>query len=207
MIYCDNHILIWDKPAGIATQDHGDKPGLESLVKLWVKKKFNKPGAVFLVPTHRIDKPVSGLVLFARTSKALSRLQEMMRNREIRKTYEAKVSPRPRENEAVLIHYLAHDEYRAHVEDVPFDGSKYAELSYKCLSQESGNIALLQVELVTGRYHQIRAQLAHIGSPILGDKKYGSSYPYKPNGIALVAKKLQFIHPVSKIEIHVKSLL
>lgn len=186
IIYCDNHILVVDKPAEIATQ-----PDLEILAKAWIRKKYNKPGNVFLEPIHRLDKPVRGLVLFARTSKALSRLQAMMRAREIKKTYIALVEGSLPKKEGTLKHHLSHGSHRAHIDD---DG-KGAVLHYRVLEKKE-KTTLLEIELETGRYHQIRAQLATIGCPVVGDKKYGSHMPYKC-GIALTHVKLEFTHPVT----------
>jgi len=183
----DNHILVAEKPAGIATQ-----PDFTDMVKVWVKKTYNKPGAVFLHPVHRLDKAVSGLVLFARTSKALSRLQAMMREHQIKKTYLALVEGKLPAKEGTLVHKLSHSTLRAKVDP----NGKEAILHYKVIKQENDS-TLLEIHLVTGRYHQIRAQLAAIGCPIIGDEKYGSKKPW-PKGIALKATGLQFEHPVTK---------
>lgn len=187
IIFCDNHLLVVDKPAGIATQ-----PDLVDAAKAWVKKKFNKPGNVFLEPAHRLDKPVSGLVLFARTSKALSRLQAMMRKREIRKTYFALVEGRLRDQEGTLKHRLVHDEFHARVDEK----GKEAVLHYRVLSTQK-KYTLVEVVLETGRYHQIRAQFSAVGCPIVGDQKYHSTHPFS-EGIALQHQKLEFKHPISK---------
>ncbi len=187
IIFCDNHILVVDKPADMATQ-----PDLVELAKAWVKKKYNKPGNVFLEPIHRLDKPVSGLVLFARTSKALSRLQQMMREKKIRKTYQALVEGCPAKKEGTLSHHLRHGSHRAHVDKE----GKEAILHYRILEKRGKN-TLLEIELETGRYHQIRIQLAETGYPVVGDTKYGSKTPHHP-GIALSSVKLEFTHPVTQ---------
>lgn len=187
ILYHDNHLLVVDKPPDVATQ-----PDLEEAAKAWVKVKYQKPGAVFLQPIHRLDKPVSGLVLFARTSKALSRLQEEMRARKIEKVYLAWVEGAPPESEGKLVHYLEHGSFRAHLSKT----GKEAILHYKLLEKKKEN-SLLEIHLVTGRYHQIRAQLAAVGCPILGDDKYGSQKPW-PKGIALCHAEMRLIHPVTK---------
>ena len=194
IVYVDNHLLVVEKPAEMATQ-----PDLTELAKAWVKQKFNKPGNVFLHPIHRLDKPVSGLVLFARTSKALARLQEMMREREIEKIYHAWVEGTPPEPQGTLVHHLKHGEFKAQISS---DG-KESILDYKIIKREKGN-ALLEIHLVTGRYHQIRAQLSAIGCPILGDDKYGSKKKW-PKGIALHHAEMRVLHPVTKQALVFKS--
>jgi 23S rRNA pseudouridine1911/1915/1917 synthase len=190
--FCDNHLLLVDKPAGIPTQK-----GIDLVAKEWIKKKFEKPGNVFLEPVHRLDKPVSGLLLFARTSKALSRMQEAMRERSIQKTYYALVEGIPPIPEAVLENLLIHDSYHARVVEHQEKGAKEAKLFYRVLKTEEG-LSFLEIELYTGRYHQIRAQLSFIGCPILGDAKYGSKRSYPLEGIALHHGRLSFPHPVSQ---------
>lgn len=191
VIYVDNHILLVNKKAGLPTQtsEHSAEC-LHELAKQWVKKEFNKPGAVFLEPIHRLDKPVSGLVLFARTSKALSRLQEEMREGRIKKTYYAKVEGKLPDQAGTLKHSLLHDDHRARVVS---QGGKLAILHYKV--SERG---VVEIQLETGRYHQIRCQFSAIGCPIVGDKKYGSRTAYREDAIALHHGKLEFIHPVTK---------
>lgn len=185
IIFCDNHLLVVEKSAGIPTQ-----PDLVDLAKAWVKKEFKKPGNVFLEAVHRIDKPVSGLVLCARTSKALSRLQEMMRKRTIRKTYIAIVEGKLPQ-EGTLKHYLVHDEYRARIAPE----GKEAILHYRVIGYQ-GNLNLVEVVLETGRYHQIRAQFSAIKCPIVGDEKYGSKRQFR-EGIALHHQMVEFKHPVT----------
>ncbi len=194
ILLCDNHLLIVDKPAGIPTQ-----PALSELAKAWVKKKFNKPGNVFLEPIHRLDKPVAGVVLFARTSKALSRLQEQMRGRRIEKIYYAWVEGTPPHDRAQLRHHLIHGSFRA---EISLTG-KEAILEYQIMKKKNNQTAL-RIRLHTGRYHQIRAQMAAIGCPILGDTKYGSSSPGK-EGIALVSQELKFTHPITHAQLRVQS--
>ncbi len=198
IVFCDNHLLVVLKPVGISTQPHEDQEtNLLDQAKAWLKKEFQKPGNVFLEPVHRLDKPVSGLVLFARTSKALSRLNEMMREKGIEKTYFAWVEGKLLHNEATLEHHLFHDEHKARVVDSSHPQGKLARLHYLQINQKDGK-TLLEVRLETGRYHQIRAQLAALGHPILGDAKYGSSQSWKKDQIALHHGKLKFTHPVTK---------
>ncbi len=196
MIYCDNHLLIMNKPAGLSTQPSKDNDkSLLQEAKLWLKKKYNKAGAVFLEPIHRLDKPVSGLVVFARTSKALSRLQEAMRSHQIERIYQALV-----EKEAqggVLEHYLVHEEHKARIVPSTHPEGKKAILHYTYLGRvKKGH--LLEIRLETGRYHQIRVQLSASHLPILGDEKYGSKIPFKKGEIALHHAKVTFAHPVTK---------
>lgn len=194
VVYSDNHLLVVEKPAEMATQ-----PDLTELAKAWVKKKYNKPGNVYLHPVHRLDKAVSGLVLFARTSKALSRLQEMMRERRIKKTYHALVEGKLSEDQGKLVHHLIHGSFRA---EVSKEG-KESILEYRVLKHQQG-VSLLEINLITGRYHQIRAQLSAIGHPVLGDEKYGSKRSW-PKGIALHHSELEFEHPVTKESLVLKS--
>lgn len=181
----------------------GDKP-LSEVVKEYIKDKYNKPGEVFLGVVHRLDRPTTGLVIFARTSKALTRINELFKNRETEKTYWAVVKNKPRENTGELVHYLKRNEKnntsKAHSKEVP--ESKLASLEYK-LIKELNNYFALEINLHTGRHHQIRAQLAAIGSPIKGDLKYGFDRSNIDGGIHLHARKLVFIHPVTKNEISV----
>jgi 23S rRNA pseudouridine1911/1915/1917 synthase len=187
IVYSDNHLLVVEKPAEMATQ-----PDLTELAKAFVKKKYNKPGSVFLHPVHRLDKAVSGLVLFARTSKALSRLQEMMRNRKIIKIYHALVDGDLPAKQGRLVHHLIHGSFRA---EISKEG-KESSLDYQVLKREKG-ATLLEINLITGRYHQIRAQLSAIGCPVLGDEKYGSKKTWK-KGIALHHSEMRFEHPVTR---------
>lgn len=200
VLYEDNHIIVVNKAVGEIVQ--GDKTGDETLadkVKAYLKEKYQKPGAVFLGVVHRLDRPASGAVLFAKTSKALSRLNAMIKNRQIKKTYWAVAANKPPALAATLIHYLTRDEAQnksfAHEKEVL--NSQRAELSYKIIG-ENQNGWLLEIDLLTGRHHQIRAQLAAIGCPIAGDVKYGFGRPNKDGGICLHARTLEFVHPVSK---------
>lgn len=190
VLYLDNHLLVVVKPAGLLTQPSPTSiDSLEERAKAYLKKHFDKPGAVYLHAVHRLDKPVSGIVLFARTSKALSRLQAQQRAREIRKIYFAKVDPIPKKKRGELRHKLHHGSHKAQVSKK----GKEAVLTYEVM--EDG---WLRIELLTGRYHQIRAQLSAIGSPIVGDEKYGSCKQYYACAIALHHGEISFIHPVTK---------
>lgn len=200
VLYEDNHIIAVNKTNSEIVQ--GDKTGDEPLsetLKKYLKEKYNKPGEVFLGVTHRLDRPVSGVVIFAKTSKALTRLNEMFRNQEVKKTYWAIVKDRPAETEGRLEHYLVRNEKQnksvAHTKMVP--NAKKASLSYKLISH-SDNYVLLEVQLETGRHHQIRCQLAKMGCPIKGDLKYGFPRSNPNGGISLHARYVEFVHPVSK---------
>ena len=200
VIYEDNHLIAVNKTCREIVQ--GDKAGdtpLSEILKAWLKEKYAKPGNVFVGVAHRLDRPVSGLVLFAKTSKALARLNEMFRTGDIKKTYWAIVKNSPPTEEGTLEHWLVRNEKQnksyAYTEEKP--NSKKAILHYKLLAR-SDNYYLLEVDLKTGRHHQIRCQLAKMGCPIKGDLKYGSERSNKDGGISLHARKAQFIHPVSK---------
>ena len=200
VIYEDNHLIAVNKTCREIVQ--GDKTGdtpLSEILKAWLKEKYAKPGNVFVGVAHRLDRPVSGLVLFAKTSKALARLNEMFKNSEVKKTYWAIVKNSPPTEEGTLEHWLVRNEKQnksyAYTEEKP--NSKKAILHYKLLAR-SDNYYLLEVDLKTGRHHQIRCQLAKMGCPIKGDLKYGSERSNKDGGISLHARKAQFIHPVSK---------
>lgn len=200
VIYEDNHIIVVSKTASEIVQ--GDKTGdtpLSELVKHYLKEKYNKPGNVFIGVTHRLDRPVSGLVVFAKTSKALARLNEMFKNGDVHKTYWAIVKNCPQETEATLEHYLVRNEKqnKSYAYDREKPGSKKAILHYKLIGH-SENYFLLEVDLKTGRHHQIRCQLAKIGCPIKGDLKYGFPRSNPDGSICLHARRVSFIHPVSK---------
>lgn len=203
VLYEDNHLIVINKRVGDIVQGDktGDKPLVE-VVKEYIKDKYDKPGEVFLGVVHRLDRPTSGIVLFAKTSKALTRLNLMFKNHDIQKIYWALVKNKPERNQDKLIHYLKrnpkNNTSKAHIKEVP--ESKEAILEYK-LIQSLDNYHLLEVELHTGRHHQIRSQLSAIGSPIKGDLKYGFDRSNPNGGINLHARKLSFIHPVSKEEI------
>lgn len=200
IIYEDNHLVIVNKSSGVLVQ--GDKTGdttLLDMIKDYVKVKYEKPGDVFLGTVHRIDRPVSGLVVFARTSKSLERMNEIFRRRDVQKTYWAVVKQRPAELKAKLTHWLIKDEARnittAYDTEVP--GSQKAELNYTVLGKLNDHY-LLEVNPITGRPHQIRVQLSTIGSPIRGDVKYGFAKANADGSINLHARKLYFIHPIKK---------
>lgn len=200
VLYEDNHLLALNKPAGLLTQpNESAAPSLEDLAKDYIKKKYRKKGSVFLHPIHRLDKPVSGIVLFARTSKALSRLNSQMRARTIQKTYAAKVEGHLKKKSGELRHALTHRSHHAKVKKTA--ASKEAVLSYT-VKKDYAHSTLLLITLHTGRYHQIRAQFSHIGHPILGDTKYGATQ--KNLRLALHHTKLIFNHPITNesITIH-----
>lgn len=195
ILYCDNHLLVLDKPAGWLTQpNQSEEESLEAYGKRFLKKRYEKPGAVFLEAVHRLDRPASGIVLFARTSKALSRLQEAQRARKLRKHYLALVEGVPQGEEAVWEDYVVHEAHHARVDP----SGKLSRLSWRLLYQGDG-YALLSIELYTGRYHQIRVQCAHRGYPLLGDTKYGARGEEKTP--FLHHESLAFPHPVSTEEI------
>jgi len=200
VIYEDNHIIVINKRAGDIVQGDktGDKP-LSDVVKEYIKEKYNKPGAVFLGVTHRIDRVTSGIVIFARTDKALTRLNKMLQNHEIKKTYWAIVDKKSLVKEAELIHYLARNpkQNKSYAHDKIVPNSKKAILSY-VLIKELDRYQLLEVNLKTGRHHQIRSQLSKIGFPIKGDVKYGFKRSNKDLSIHLHARFIEFIHPVKK---------
>lgn len=206
VLYEDNHIIAINKKVSDIVQ--GDKTGdtpLSDFVKLYIKEKYNKPGNVFVGVTHRLDRPTSGVVLFARTSKALARLNEMFKQKQdIQKTYWAIVKNKPTNENGQLKNYLIKDikKNKSFVCDKTKNGAKEAILDYKLISQ-SDKFNLLEIELHTGRHHQIRAQLSNIGSPIKGDLKYGFSRSNPNAGINLHARKIKFIHPVSKEKIEI----
>lgn len=207
VVYEDNHIIIVNKQSGEIVQ--GDKTGdtpLSDIVKQYIKEKYNKPSNVFLGVVHRLDRPVSGLVVFAKTSKALSRLNEMFRTGDVHKTYWAIVKKNDIAPEATLTDWLTRNERQnksyAHNREVP--GAKKAVLSYKVRSM-SDNYMLLEVRLMTGRHHQIRCQLAHMGCPIKGDLKYGSPRSNPDGSISLMSRRVEFVHPVSKETIAVEA--
>ena len=205
VLYEDNHIIAINKFNGELVQ--GDKSGDSSLdqeVKDYIKKKYKKPGDVYLGVVHRLDRPVSGIVIFARTSKALTRLNKMFQEHQIRKTYWAVVGKRPEKESGELVHHMLRNAEKnkstAHIS--PKKGTKEARLRYELLGV-TNNFFLLEVDLLTGRHHQIRSQLSRIGCSIKGDLKYGSKRSNPGGGIHLHARKVKFTHPVSKEEIEI----
>ncbi|QRM90706.1 RNA pseudouridine synthase [Lacinutrix sp. WUR7] len=205
VLYEDNHILIVNKRAGDIVQGDktGDKP-LSDIVKEYIKDKYNKPGNVYLGTVHRLDRPTTGLVIFAKTSKALPRLNKLFVSKDISKTYWAIVKNEPPKIEDTLVHWLKknpkNNKSTAYIKEVP--ESKKAILHYK-IKKALDNYFLLEVNLETGRHHQIRSQLSSIGCSIKGDLKYGFDRSNKDASISLHARQIQFIHPVSKEEIHI----
>ena len=200
VIYEDNHIIIVSKATGEIVQ--GDKTGdipLSDTVKQYIKEKYQKPGNVFLGVVHRLDRPVSGLVVFAKTSKALARLNEMFRVGDVHKTYWAIVKNRPAVEEDTLTHWIVRNEKqnKSYAYDKEVKNSKKAVLHYR-LFYSSTNYHLIEVQLFTGRHHQIRCQLAKIGCPIKGDLKYGAPRSNPDGSISLLSRHVEFVHPVSK---------
>ena len=213
VIYEDNHIIVVYKESGEIVQ--GDKTGdtpLSETVKAYIKEKYQKPGAVFLGVVHRLDRPVSGLVVFARTSKALSRLNEMFRKGEVHKTYWALVQPsgNPVTSNTFVTatHWLTRNEKqnKSYAYDREVPGSKKAVLRYRTIGQTE-RYQLVEVELLTGRHHQIRCQLSTLGMPIRGDLKYGAKRSNPDGSISLLSHHVEFIHPVSKQKIVLDSPL
>lgn len=208
VIYEDNHLIALNKPAGLLV--HSDQTGdetLEEQAKFYIKHQYKKPGDVFLGVIHRLDRPVSGVVVFARTSKALGRMNELIRERAIRKQYLAITDRRPKPENGQLINYLIKNRSKnvVSVYDEPKKKSRDAKkaiLNYELLSAFEGR-NLLKIDLITGRPHQIRAQLAHIGCPVLGDVKYGRYRPLKDMSIALHSFQMEFVHPVQKTPISI----
>jgi 23S rRNA pseudouridine1911/1915/1917 synthase len=203
VVYEDNHVIIVAKQSGEIVQ--GDKTGdtpLSDIVKQYIKEKYQKPGEVFLGVVHRLDRPVGGLVVFARTSKALSRLNRMFAEGEVHKTYWAIVKNTPREPEGTLTHWLVRNEQqnKSYAYDHEVPRSKRAVLKYRVIGH-SDNYSLLEVNLMTGRHHQIRCQLAKMGCPIRGDLKYGAPRSNPDGSISLLSRRVEFIHPVSKLPI------
>ncbi len=205
VIYEDNHIIGVSKTCREIVQ--GDKTGDEPLsetLKRWLKEKYDKPGNVFVGVTHRLDRPTSGLVLFAKTSKALTRMNEMFKNSDVRKTYWAIVKNSNIPQEQELVNYLVRNEKqnKSYAYDMEKPNSKKAILRYRIIAK-SDNYSLLEIDLKTGRHHQIRCQLSKIGAPIKGDLKYGFARSNPDGGISLHARKVNFVHPVSKENIEI----
>ncbi|CCY81536.1 pseudouridine synthase [Prevotella sp. CAG:1185] len=209
VVYEDNHIIIVSKRSGEIVQ--GDKTGDRTLaddVKQYIKEKYAKPGNVFLGVVHRLDRPVWGLVVFAKTSKALSRLNDMFRTGDVHKTYWAITQNCPAEPEATLTDWIRRNEKqnKSYAYDREVPNSKKAMLHYKVIGR-SDNYTLVEVNLMTGRHHQIRCQLANIGCPIKGDLKYGARRSNPDGSISLLARRIEFVHPVSKEHITVEAPL
>ncbi len=207
ILYEDNHIIIVNKRTGDLVQ--GDKTGdapLSDLLKAYIKEKYNKPGNVYLGVVHRLDRPTTGIVIFAKTSKALERLNKMLREKTIDKTYWAIVKNKPSKTEDTLVNYLKKNpkNNKATVFNKETKDSKKAILSYK-LIKSLDNYHLLEIDLETGRHHQIRAQLSNINCPIKGDLKYGFPRSNKDAGIHLHARRIQFTHPVSKVKMDIEA--
>lgn len=200
IIYEDNHIIaVYKRSSDLAQGDKTGDVSLDTEVKKYLAEKYKKPGEVFLGVVHRLDRPVSGVILYARTSKALQRLNEMFREKQVKKTYLAIVKERPPEDEAKITHFLKKNEIqnKSYVFDNEVKGSKEASLTYR-IKGRSEKYYLLEIELHSGRHHQIRAQLAKLGCPVKGDLKYGFPRSNEDGGISLFARKLEFIHPVKK---------
>lgn len=209
VVYEDNHLIIVNKNSSEIVQGDktGDKP-LSETVKEYIKEAYAKPGNVFLGVVHRLDRPVSGLVMFARTGKALARLNDMFRTGEVHKTYWAIVGNEPSQKEGTLVNWLVRNEKqnKSYAYDREVPNSKKAILDYRLIGK-SDNYFLIEVDLKTGRHHQIRCQLAKMGCPIKGDLKYGAKRSNRDGSISLLARSMEFIHPVSKKKIFVEASL
>lgn len=209
VVYEDNHIIIVSKSSGEIVQ--GDKTGdipLSEIVKQYIKEKYQKPGNVFLGVVHRLDRPVSGLVVFAKTSKALTRLGNMFRDSEVHKTYWALTKDSPKKQEGTITSWLVRNEKqnKSYSYDHEVKDSKKAILNYQVIGR-SDNYFLIEVNLLTGRHHQIRCQLSSIGCPIKGDLKYGAQRSNPDGSISLLSRKVEFVHPISKLLISVEAPL
>lgn len=207
VVYEDNHIIIVSKSSGEIVQ--GDKTGdipLSEIVKQYIKEKYQKPGNVFLGVVHRLDRPVSGLVVFAKTSKALTRLGNMFRDSEVHKTYWALTKDSPKKQEGTITSWLVRNEKqnKSYSYDHEVKDSKKAILNYQVIGR-SDNYFLIEVNLLTGRHHQIRCQLSSIGCPIKGDLKYGAQRSNPDGSISLLSRKVEFVHPISKLLISVEA--
>lgn len=205
VIYEDNHLIAVNKTCREIVQ--GDKTGdqpLSEMLKAWLKKKYAKPGNVFIGVAHRLDRPVSGVVLFAKTSKALARLNTMFRDGKVKKTYWAIVKKRPPKDEDEVVNWLVRNENqnKSFAFDNERPGAKKAILHYRLVAA-SDRYFLLEIDLKTGRHHQIRCQLAHLGCPIRGDLKYGYPRSNRDGGISLHARSASFVHPVSQLPVQI----
>ena len=209
VLFEDNHLIAINKRAGdiVQVDETGDEP-LDEKVKRYLTKKYNKPNGAFLGVVHRLDRPVSGVILFAKTSKALDRINAMFKGREMKKTYWAVVRTRPVPESGNLVHYLVKNPQKnvtkAHDQEVK--GSLRSELNYKLIGELNGYY-LIEVDPITGRPHQIRVQLSTLGCPIVGDNKYGYPRGSLKRSICLHAKRLRFLHPVKKEEIDISAPL
>lgn len=207
VLYEDNHLLALDKPAGLLTQASGlGRENLEDMARTWIRSTRGKPGNVFLHAVHRLDRLSSGIVLFARTSKALTRLNGQMRERSIRKVYLAVVSGGPHEEEGTLEHTLRHSRMKAVCATPEDSGAHPCTLHFRVVARSRG-LALVEVELVTGRYHQIRAQMSASGFPVLGDTRYGGKPVQGMKGIALHHARMEFSHPTTALQVIITSPL
>lgn len=209
VLFEDNHLIaVYKKPSDLSQGDRTGDLSLDSEVKSYLAEKYKKPGDVFLGVVHRLDRPVGGVILYARTSKALARLNETFKTREVKKVYLAIVGERPPDDQAVLTHYLKKNEKqnKTYVYDNEVNGSKQSSLTYR-LAGRSDRYFLLEVELHSGRHHQIRAQLAKIGCPVKGDLKYGYPRSNNDGSISLLARRLEFIHPVKKEKVSITAPL
>lgn len=207
ILYEDNHIIaVNKKPSDLSQGDRTGDVSLDDEIKEYIARKYNKPGEVFLGVVHRLDRPVGGVIIYARTSKALTRLNEMFRGTDVKKTYLAIVRERPPEDEATISGFLKKIEKqnKTYVYDHEVKGSKSASMTYRIVAH-ADRYYLLEVELHSGRHHQIRAQLANIGCPVKGDLKYGFSRSNDNGSISLMAWKLEFIHPVKKEQITIRA--
>lgn len=203
ILYEDNHIIAVNKTHhDLVQKDSSGDESLDEKVKKYIKLKYNKPGDVFLGVVHRLDRPVTGVVLFAKTSKSLSRITTMFREGRIQKTYWAIVKNSPKETSGRLIHYMSRNpaQNKSYCHQDPGPGLKMATLNYR-VKGKSNNYFLLEVDLETGRHHQIRAQLSNIGCPVKGDLKYGFPRSNPDGGISLHAREIRFVHPVSNVEL------
>ncbi len=205
VIYEDNHLIAVNKPAGVLVQrDATTDMSMSDLVKKYIKKKYDKPGDVFLGTIHRIDRPVSGVTIYARTSKALSRMNELWRTKQVKKTYIALSHKNPENFSGTLVHYISKNEQKnkVNVYDKVRNGAKKSETKYELLSRIN-NVFAFKVEPITGRSHQIRAQFSRMGCPLVGDLKYGASEALNDKSVGLHAYSIEFVHPVKKEEIKI----
>lgn len=205
ILYEDNHLIALNKPAGMLTQPSGrQETSLEDLAKEWIRRTRHKPGEVFLHAVHRLDRPVSGVVLFARTSKALGRMNEQQRDRKMRKIYHAVVTHELPSSEGTLRHALRHSRMRSLEARVHEHGARECILHYRVL-ERSSSMSLVEISLETGRYHQIRAQLAACGCPVLGDARYGGVSTGRFEGIALHHARMEFTHPTQRVRVTIEA--